>query len=796
MNRKISCIAFLIFSVCAVFAQNSERSMTDLTQDGNVISITTNDGAYTITYYSEHIVETTFVPNGQEFKKESHAVVLEPQKVELMANTSGGRTGIISDGISLFIHHKPFKIEYSYNGKELISEKLGYTAKGGAEKIQFNLSDHEALYGGGSRALGMNRRGNRLELYNKAHYGYAERSELLNYCMPIVVSSEMYMIHFDNAPIGYLDLDSKKDNTLTYETISGRKTYQIIAGDSWLHLLDNYTDLTGKQPMLPRWALGNFSSRFGYHSQQETERTIAKFKEDRIPVDAVVLDLFWFGKEIQGTLGNFEVYKDSFPDMKGMIKEFNDQNIKTIFITEPFVLKTSSRWDDAVNKGILGQEKLGKPYVFDFYFGTGGIIDIYDSKGEDWFWNRYKEIIDLGVQGIWGDLGEPEAHPSFVIHAKGIGDEVHNIYGHDWARLIHEGYQKDYPDTRPFILMRAGYSGSQRFGLIPWTGDVSRSWGGLKPQPEIALQMGMQGVGYMHSDLGGFAGANLDDELYNRWLQYGVFQPIYRPHAHEAVASEPVFRSEKAKKLAKESIHLRYQLLPYNYNLVYQNSQAGAPLMRPLLFEEPSKSQLSTLSSTYLWGHDFLISPILEQGAKEQEVYFPVTSNWYDFYTGDKVEGGQTLKVPTKENSIPTYVRAGAFVLMTDVMQNTEEYDGSNLELHYYHEKGIVESEREYYNDDGKTPNAYKKGQYELLEFEAEVDKKWIEIDFEAENGANYAFSNKTVKLVVHNIDWRPRIIRINGKKAGLNQIGNTLVIPVNWNTQKEAKIKISLEAK
>jgi alpha-glucosidase (family GH31 glycosyl hydrolase) len=177
-------------------------------------------------------------------------------------------------------------------------------------------------------------------------------------------------------------------------------------------------------------------------------------------------------------------------------------------------------------------------------------------------------------------------------------------------------------------------------------------------------------------------------------------------------------------------------------------------------------------------------------------VYFPATNNWYDFYTGEKVKAGQTLKVPTSENSIPTYVRAGAFILMTDVVQTTEDYDGSNLELHYYHENGILKSEREYYNDDGKTPDAFEKGRYEILEFETEIDKKWIEIDFEAENGNNYQFSKKMVKLVVHNIDWQPRIVRINGRKAGLNQIGNTLVIPVNWNTSKEAKIKISLEAK
>src|SRR5690606_28841010 len=187
-----------------------------------------------------------------------------------------------------------FQISYFYNENLIISDKNGFQTDENGFNLQFNLTDDEVLYGGGARALGMNRRGNRLELYNRAHYGYEERSELLNYTLPIVLSSEKYLLHFDNAPIGFLDLDSEKNNTLTYETIGGRKTYQLIVGNSWENIVDNFTNLTGKQPMPPRWALGNFSSRFGYHSQKEVLETIQKFKDENIPVDAVILDLFWF----------------------------------------------------------------------------------------------------------------------------------------------------------------------------------------------------------------------------------------------------------------------------------------------------------------------------------------------------------------------------------------------------------------------------------------------------------------------------------------------------------------------
>lgn len=328
----------------------------------------------------------------------------------------------------------------------------------------------------------------------------------MNYTLPIVISSGQYMLHFDNAPIGFLDLDSKYNNTLTYETISGRKTYQVIAGGGWEELLSNYTSLTGRQPLPPRWAFGNFASRFGYHSEAETRNTIVKFREDKIPVDAVILDLFWFGKDIQGTLGNLEVYRDSFPNFEKMIADFDKIGVKTIPITEPFILTTSSKWKEAVEENVLATDSIGNPFTYDFYFGNTGLIDLFKPKGRQWFWEIYRRLAEMGVAGVWGDLGEPEVHPSNLYHAIGSADEVHNIYGHSWAQLVYEGYRSEYPNQRPFILMRSGAAGSQRFGLIPWSGDVNRSWGGLKGQTEISLQMGMQGLAYMHSDLGGFAG--------------------------------------------------------------------------------------------------------------------------------------------------------------------------------------------------------------------------------------------------------------------------------------------------
>ena len=795
-------ILLLLFITSISFAQNANRKYLSHSWKNNILEIKTSDGSYLIKPYSDKIVETSFIPNGdlsnselakQTFNPTSHAVVKTPEKGWASFAKTDNSLTLLTKGITVVINKSPFKITYSNQGKVLLSEKLGYTkVNDSTETLSFNLDNSEALYGGGARALGMNRRGNRLQLYNRAHYGYETKAELMNFCIPLVMSSKLYAVHFDNAAIGYLDLDSKKDNTLIYETISGRKTYQVIVGETWTDLVSNYTDLTGKQPLLPRWALGNFSSRFGYHTQDEVENTINKFEQNQIPVDAIILDLYWFGKTIKGTMGNLDWDKDNFQNPGKMIADLNAKGVKTILITEPFILTTSSKWQETVDKKVLVTDKTAKPATWDFYFGNTSVVDIFKPEGKDWFWNVYKRLINQGVGGMWGDLGEPEVFPSKVITAGGKADEVHNIYGHNWAKLLADGYKKDFATQRPFILMRAGYSGSQRFGMVPWSGDVSRSWGGLQSQMEIVLQMGMQGLGYMHSDLGGFAGDYFDNELYLRWLQYGVFNPIFRPHAQEEVASEVARKDIVTMAKAKKSVELRYQLMPYNYTLSFDNNQKGTPLMRPLFFEEPKNSALTSVSGTYFWGNDFLITPITKSGITSSEIYFPKSSNWYDFYTNEKHTAGTTEKIKVNEDYIPTFVRGGSFIPMIETIQNTSKYSLDNFNLHYYFDESVANSSGKLYNDDGATPNAFEKGQYEMLNFTSTNNGKTLVIKLAATVGKNYTSINKEVSVLIHNIKNKAKRIFVNGQE----QIYKTFQEPLQVNvtmtkgTTQEVKIE------
>ncbi|KQV54053.1 glycosyl hydrolase [Duganella sp. Root336D2] len=761
---KLIKFAILALISQAAMAQNADRHFLSAAKNGSALEIGTNDGTYIIKPYSAAVVETTFIPKGEVADAVSHAVVLPPAIVPSTLREEGGTLEFATAGITVRVEKQPFRISYLYKGQPLVAEKRGYRRDGSMEAIEFALDGDEALYGAGARATGMNRRGNRFQLYNRAHYGYEARSQLLNFTIPMALSSKKYAIHFDNPQTGYLDFDSKKDGTLSYEMVGGRKTYQVIAGEQWEDVVANYTSLTGRQPLPPRWAFGNFASRFGYHTEAETRAVVDRFIADKIPVDAVVLDLYWFGKTVKGTMGNLAWDKESFPNPKGMMADLAAKGVKTVVITEPFVLTTSSRWQEAVDKKVLATDTAGAPFKYDFYFGNTGLVDLYRPEGRDWFWNIYKELKEGGVAGWWGDLGEPEVHPSALRHGSNgqLGaDQVHNIYGHDWARLIAEGYKKDFPNERPFILMRAGYSGSQRFGMIPWSGDVQRSWGGLQSQMEIALQMGMQGLAYMHSDLGGFASPMLDDELYVRWLQYGVFQPVFRPHAQEEVPAEPVFRAERTKSLAREAIRLRYAMLPYNYSAAFDNSQTGLPLMRPIMFEGGDNG----VASTYLWGKDFLVAPVTEPGAQRKEVNFPASAKvWFDFYSGAAHKGGINEVVPVAAEHIPVFVRAGAFVPLAKVVQTTRDYSTRQVELNYYYDASAGATSGKLYDDDGATANAYEQGKYEIAHFAGVASATGVEIGIETEVGKAWQPVARTYALKVHNVASRPRSVKLDGK--------------------------------
>ncbi|MBC7643474.1 MAG: DUF5110 domain-containing protein, partial [Flavobacterium sp.] len=289
--------------------------------------------------------------------------------------------------------------------------------------------------------------------------------------------------------------------------------------------------------------------------------------------------------------------------------------------------------------------------------------------------------------------------------------------------------------------------------------------------------------------LGGFAGDYFDNELYIRWLQYGVFNPIFRPHAQEEVASEAVYKDIVTREKAKKIIELRYQMLPYNYTLSFENNQTGMPLMRPLLFEERSNSKLSTVCESYFWGNNFLVTPITTSNVKTTAIYFPKNNNWFDFYSDKKYLAGTTINVNVSEDNIPTFVRGGSFIPLIQTIQNTAQYSLSNFDLHYYFDEKTTLSSDRLYNDDGITPNAFEKEKFEILNFESKINKKTVVLKLNTEIGKSFESADKNVNLIIHNI--KPKKIIVDGKPISFKINKNVVEIPIIWLKMSSREITI-----
>jgi oligosaccharide 4-alpha-D-glucosyltransferase len=719
-----------------------------------------------------------------------------PPQIRASLADTGDTLEYAAPGLTAVIHKSPLRIEYLRDGEPLVAEGDGYFRNESGVGFRFALDTGEKIMGGGQRVLGMDRRGHRMPLYNRAHYGYETESDQMYYGLPAIMSSDRYVIVFDNSANGWLDVGGTDPETLAFEAVGGRTSYLVIAGDDFPSLLGNYTDVTGRQPLPPRWAFGNFASRFGYRSEREVRDVVRRFQRQDIPLDAVVIDIYWFGPDIQGHMGNLDWDREAWPTAEDMIADFERDGIRTIVVTEPFILSTSKRWEDAVANGALATDANGDPFRFDFYFGNTGLVDVFNEAAQDWFWQRYRMLFDQGIAGTWGDLGEPEVHPADIQHwlsdagIQATGDEVHNAFGHEWTRMIYENQVADYPDMRPMIMMRSGFAGTQRYGVIPWTGDVARSWGGLKPQVELSLSMGLTGLAYTHSDLGGFTHGvppdhfkPLDEELYIRWLQYGVFQPVYRPHAQDGVPPEPVFQDRKTRNIVRDFIRLRYRLLPYNYTLAWENSTTGMPLMRPLFFEDESDTALIDEKDAYLWGDAFLVKPVTDPGAGAVEVSLPAGA-WFDFWTGMRHEGGQTISVPVNLETIPVLVRAGSFVPMVGDIDTTADYSSEKLTLHYYADTSVRNATGQMYEDDGESRLSLSQGQYELLRFGARQEGDTLTIDLRRDGGAYEGRPGKRdLDIVIHNWSAPVKDARFNGRtiRVDYSRSRRTLTARVDW---------------
>ncbi|MEO6916329.1 MAG: TIM-barrel domain-containing protein [Chitinophagaceae bacterium] len=742
----------------------------------------TDEGRWCFELFGNDIIKTTFTPVGYSNNEQlSDAVIGKPYQTERVRIRKKNQKIEFDDIADIVLKYGKYNYHFHNSSFELTAEYFTINEFRG---FRFQLDETERIFGGGERGLPMNRRGQGFSLYNAPAFSYSEGAENLNFSIPFIISSRGYGIFFDNPSRGYIDAGKKDASILEAGFTSGELTYYIIHGRNTEEILRRYTALVGRQPLPARWVLGNLMSRFGYRSEEQLSGIIEKMQEEDFPIDAAILDLFWFGDSIRNTMGNLEfVNTEKWPDAPGMMRRMKDKGINTVLIAEPYFVMGTKNYAESKEFHSLDSER--KPYTLtDFYFGFSGLIDIFRKDAQDWFWSKYKTLIEMGVSGWWGDLGEPETHPDDVYHdMSDLGHErlfaaaeVHNIFGHYWNRMLSEKYRQDYPDTRLFNLNRAGFAGSQRFSVFPWSGDVQRSWSGLRAQLPVMLGMSISGIPYIHADAGGFAGGTKDPELYTRWLQFAAFTPVFRPHgtaleelgdpeAH--IESEPVFFPDPFKSIVRNYIKLRYQLLPYNYTLSYRQTREGAPLTRPMFYNDSSDQELFEANDQYMWGEHILVAPVLESGAIHRSIYLP-KGVWYKMNGNAKVKGGQRINEKVSIDQIPLYVKAGSFIpTQHSSLKSTMDYSGHKLQVTYY--PTLENSDYTLFDDNGRSRSSLEKGDYELIYFAAFPSQNKTRITVSSNQGS---FEGKPtcreILLKVPAISRKPENVKINGRPIPL----------------------------
>lgn len=575
----------------------------------------------------------------------------------------------------------------------------------GRQEVSLIVPSEGGVYGAGEKGYSLNLRGDTLTLYNKQNYGYRgneRRIQQMGITMPLLVSSEGWAVVFDD----YAAAELIVGDTIKYITEAPHPVgYWVIDGEgSMPTTVERLTALTGRQDLPPLWTLGYITSKYGYRTEAETRGVIDTLKAEGYPVDGIVLDLYWYGKEQD--MGRLAWDPVQWPTHQQMLADLKAQGVHLIPISQPYVLRNGhgiDNYNELAPKGYFVRDSTGlKPQEVQIWVGEGGMFDVSNPKTRAWLAERYRQLTDEGVSGWWGDLGEPEVHPETGRHHNGLtARQYHNRYGNDWSEIIYDLFAEQYPTRRLATMMRGGTTGLQRYSVLPWTTDVSRTWGGLEPQVVLMLSSGLSGLGYMSSDIGGFSIIDpeheYDPELYVRWLQMGTFSPILRTHAQKT--PEP-YHYGQYKDIILPLVQERYRMLPYIYGLAAENAATGQPLVRPVGYYSPDPSAYDGIRDEYLLGRDLLVAPVMTPATDKRQVILPAGGWALLTHPTTQYQGPDTVMVDAPLDVIPVFVRLGSIIPTADhPMHNTGEYTPARLTLNCYYDGQPMEGR--IFEDDG-----------------------------------------------------------------------------------------------
>lgn len=565
--------------------------------------------------------------------------------------------------------------------------------------VWFWLNPRERIYG-----LGQHQNG----ILSQRYLRYELAQDNTNISVPFFLSSEGYGILWNNTSVTdwnnefqpQLGITSKFSDAVDYFFIYGPSFDQIIAG---------YRTLTGSVPLFPLWAYGFFQSKDRYRTQSELLDIASKCRALHIPLDVIVLDFGW-----QTKIGSRK-FNHSFPNPELMIQALHDKHVHLMISIKPWFEAGSTAFDE-----MLGNNYFISGSRLQSYFPDVRIADEFSAGARKLDWGRIKtNLLDIGVDAFWLDSDEPvfpgcneRESPLEDAHtALGNGSRYQNMYPLMMASSIYDGQRSSTSRKRVFILSRSAFTGAQRKAAAVWSGDTTPTFETLRREITAGLNYCMSGLPYWTTDIGGFLGGNPDDpayrELFLRWFQFGTFCPIFRTHGHRK-ENELWSYGAQAQSILTLYDRLRYRMLPYIYSLAARTTFEAYTPMRALAFDFRNDPKALDIGDEFMLGPSLLVAPVTAGGATSRIVYLPTGADWFDFWTGQRLDGGKSVVRNTPLPVMPLYVRAGSIIPLTNVQEYSGQDPNSPIELRIY---SGADASFDLYEDDGIT-YSYEEGKF------------------------------------------------------------------------------------
>lgn len=720
-----------------------------------------------MTFYTPAAVRVVKTPAGKAITDTSLSVVARPADVRFTATQSGNKVSLRSDDVTASLDLKTGEIQFSSRkGKSLLREKgnaiFAPVIDAGEPSMSvrqaFVLDKEEPIYGLGNLEHGnLSQRG----VDRKLMPGNVEDG------IPVFQSAKGYGVIWDNySPTQFTDTPA----STSFESEVGQGVdYYFMYGGNSDGVIAQIRELTGDVPMFPLWTYGFWQSRERYKSQDEITEVVHKYREQGVPLDGIIQDWQYWGNNYLWNA--MEFMSPDFTNPKAMMDDIHSNNAHAIISIWSSFGPMTKQYRELDSKGLLfkietwpqsGISHMWPPRM-DYASGVS-VYNCYSPEARDIYWNNLKRLYDLDLDGWWMDSTEPDHYNAtkedFDIQT-GMGSwrKVRNAYPLMTVGGVYDHQRAAGSDKRVFILTRSGYTGQQRYGCNVWTGDVQSTWNNLRSQVPAALNFSMTGNPHVNSDIGGFFCGMYNvngvpayknpafQELYVRWLQFGLFSPMMRSHGTDAYreiyyfgkAGEPVYDA------IADAIRLRYRLLPYIYSTAWDVCHNRSSFMRPLVMDFPADKACLTRADEFMFGQELLAAPVLEarytaeqQSDRDEntgwdkndnnsseissvdftapvtaDVYLPKGAKWYDFFTGKVYNGGQSIVIPADISTIPLFVKAGSILPLGPDVQYATEKPWDNLNIIVYPGKSgqfdLYEDENDNYN--------YEKGIYSTIRF-------------------------------------------------------------------------------